>query len=240
MGGGGDPRPWLEEGAPSSELKVVLDSARLDDPSAAQLANVAAKLGPLLVAPAAATVPAVAGKTAAGAAVKSGLAVKVIASIGAAAVVGGAYQAGRVHQEKTVPPTVIEKRVEVPVPVPAPPVVVPQPEPVVEPEPAPVAPPLPPVVVKKPSAPSPQAEASLLESAMAALKSGAWARALALCERHAREAPDGVLVQEREVIAIEALVRLGRRGDAKARAEKFKAKFPTSTHLLKVEALIGE
>jgi hypothetical protein len=75
---------------------------------------------------------------------------------------------------------------------------------------------------------------------MTALKAGEWAKALALCDRHAREVgAKGLLVQEREVIAIEALVKLGRQGEAKARADKFKRAFPTSTHLLKVEALVG-
>lgn len=247
---GSDPKPWLEEGPPSPELRSLLESARADEPSAQQLASLAAKLSPLLVLPAVAVAPAAAagqagaaaGKaaTVAAAAAKTGLAVKVLVTVGAVAAVGSAFQAGRVYEDKVAPPKMIERPVVVVAPpAPAPePVVVPEPAPVVEPQPAP-APALKPQV--KPAAPKPEAEAAMLEQAMTSLKAGDAKKALALCERHARElGANGLLVQEREVIAIEALVRLGRGADAKARAEKFKKAFPTSTHLLKVESLIGE
>jgi hypothetical protein len=73
-------------------------------------------------------------------------------------------------------------------------------------------------------APSPPAvdslgeEAALLERARAAL--GATpAGALALTEEHASRFPSGKLAMERELVAIDALRRLGRTGEARARGE---------------------
>ena len=235
-----DPRPWLEEGGTSPELKSLLDSARADEPSKEQLGRIAARLGPLLVVPAAATVAggggagaaAGVGKATAGIALK----VKVLVAVGTVAAVGGSFQAGRVYEDKVAPPKVVEKIVvkEVPAPVPPPPAL----EPVVA-EPEPEAPAVPP---KKAIAPTkPVGESALLEQAMSALQAGDAAKALKLCDRHARElGANALLVQEREVIAIEALMKLDRKAEAKARAEKFRQAFPTSTHLLKVESLVAD
>jgi hypothetical protein len=63
------------------------------------------------------------------------------------------------------------------------------------------------------------------------------AEALGLIEDHPRLYPRGVLAQEREVIAIDALVRLGRRSEAAARAAAFRAAFPRSAHASRVTAL---
>jgi hypothetical protein len=61
-------------------------------------------------------------------------------------------------------------------------------------------------------------EASLLESARASL-ANAPARALELVERHAASFPNGKLAVERELVAVDALERLGRRSEARARGE---------------------
>jgi hypothetical protein len=53
-------------------------------------------------------------------------------------------------------------------------------------------------------------------------------RALALAEEGHARFPRGVFWQEREVAAINALVRLGRAGEAKARARAFVARHPES------------
>jgi hypothetical protein len=49
-----------------------------------------------------------------------------------------------------------------------------------------------------------------------------------------------MLAQEREVIAIEALVKSGRPADAKARAERFKKTWPGSSHTRRIETLVGQ
>jgi hypothetical protein len=77
-------------------------------------------------------------------------------------------------------------------------------------------------------------EADLLGDAQAAL-AGDPARALMLAEKHRHQFPHGVLVQEREVIAIAALSRLGRVSQAQARADAFFKAFPGSAYRSKVE-----
>jgi hypothetical protein len=55
-------------------------------------------------------------------------------------------------------------------------------------------------------------------------------RALALTREHERRFPEGMLVEEREVIAILAMARAGSTDDARTRLRRFKAEFPTSVH----------
>jgi hypothetical protein len=64
--------------------------------------------------------------------------------------------------------------------------------------------------------------------------------ALAQCDDAAKLFPNCTLAQEREVIAIDALTRLGRMPEAKARAQKFHADFPNSPAWPKVQHLIGK
>lgn len=64
-------------------------------------------------------------------------------------------------------------------------------------------------------------------------------KALALTAEHARRFPNGMLVQEREVLAIEALARLGRRDDARARATAFSASYPGSPYQSRVDDALG-
>jgi hypothetical protein len=82
----------------------------------------------------------------------------------------------------------------------------------------------------------PEAEVRLLEQAQDALRDRPR-QALSLCDDHARDFRGGMLVQEREVIAIEALVKLGRPAEARARAAAFKTRFPGSSHTRRIEAL---
>lgn len=74
-----------------------------------------------------------------------------------------------------------------------------------------------------------EGEASFLRRAKVALATDP-AHALRLTDEHPARYPRGVLLQEREIIAIEALIRLGRAGDARARAASFRARFPASAH----------
>jgi len=77
-------------------------------------------------------------------------------------------------------------------------------------------------------------EAALLERARRALGSDP-ALSLALVRRHRSEFPNGVLRQEREVIGIEALRRLGRADEASRKADEFQHAFPNSPHGRAVE-----
>ncbi|AUX46149.1 hypothetical protein SOCE26_076540 [Sorangium cellulosum] len=57
---------------------------------------------------------------------------------------------------------------------------------------------------------------------------------LSLLDEHRTEFPAGALAAEREVIAIDALLRRGSGGDARARAQDFLARFPSSPHAERV------
>ena len=85
----------------------------------------------------------------------------------------------------------------------------------------------------------PEEEVRLLERAQDALRASPD-DALRLTAEHARRFPNGTLAQEREVIAIDALVRAGHTAEAKARADKFAKTYPQSTHLRRVQLLVGE
>jgi hypothetical protein len=63
--------------------------------------------------------------------------------------------------------------------------------------------------------------------------------ALALTQEHARRFPFGTLLQEREVLAIEALARLGRTAEARRRLDAFRSRFPQSPHVARLTTLVG-
>lgn len=84
-----------------------------------------------------------------------------------------------------------------------------------------------------------QRERSVLDRARAALAAGEPARALAQVTRHAKQFPNGVLSEEREAIAINALVRLGSYDQASKRAANFRARYPQSLMLHSVNAAMA-
>jgi hypothetical protein len=65
------------------------------------------------------------------------------------------------------------------------------------------------------------------------------AAALILTDEDARRFPAGPLAPEGEVLAVEALVRLHRLGEAKARLAAFRVRYPQSPHLARLDALVG-
>ncbi len=85
---------------------------------------------------------------------------------------------------------------------------------------------------------SERAEVALLDRAQASLPTRP-ADTLATCDEHARRFATGTLAQEREVLAIDALLRIGRRDEAEARAARFRQAFPRSGHLRRIEALLA-
>ena len=82
-----------------------------------------------------------------------------------------------------------------------------------------------------------ESEVALLQRAQAALGASP-AQALAITDEHQRRFRGGILGQEREVIAINALVRLGRSGEARSRATRFLTSYPRSAHRPRLEALL--
>ena len=91
-----------------------------------------------------------------------------------------------------------------------------------------------------PSAPHPLvAERRLLDVARGALERGEPAVALDATTKHERLFRDGVLVQEREAMAIRALAMLGRLTEARARSARFRVRFPDSILWPAIESAVG-
>lgn len=96
------------------------------------------------------------------------------------------------------------------------------------------------------SAPSPKsesrselaAEQSLIDTARAALARGRGEDALHAADEHAQRFPRGSLAEERETLAIQALLLIGRRADAEARAQRFHRLYPESLYGSAVDALV--
>lgn len=81
-------------------------------------------------------------------------------------------------------------------------------------------------------------EAKLLERARALLESSPG-QALAVLTDHERTFPDGSLGPEREVLAVDALVRLGRLGEAERRGRALTARFPGSLYEERLKRILS-
>ena len=79
-------------------------------------------------------------------------------------------------------------------------------------------------------------ESRRLTEARDALRRGDASGALAQLAELQRAVPGGILGQEREALAIEALARSGRSSEAQARARAFLQAYPQSPHAARVEA----
>ncbi|HEX4621983.1 MAG TPA: hypothetical protein VH208_10495 [Myxococcaceae bacterium] len=221
------PRLLDEPGAPQA-LRSALRAGRDDLPSDDTLKKLAAGL----------VVTPLVGASAAKAAglVGKGISLKLASAVVVAAVAGGGAVVVIRSRAVTAPP-------EVPAPVvrvhraPA----EPPPEPPPEVEPPPPAPPLRGHRAVAPLPPVPATpqvnEVELVHQAQDMLGDNPRA-ALSLAEKHRQLFPDGTFAQEREVIAIDALVRLRRTTDAAERARRFEESFPGSAHLPRVHALV--
>lgn len=217
-----DPPRWSEGASPDAKLGALLQGAREDSATSAQLAELSRALGGKLGSSAAAG--------------KAALALKVGGGALVLAALGGAYLAIS-HEKAAVPAPSASAAPSSAAPIgstaqatePALPLAS-----SIGAEPAPAASTS--TAVEKSTATSSSApdEATLLERARAALDT-APAQALALTAEDARRFPRGVLAQEREVIAIAALRRLGRASEADKRAQHFEQAYPNSAHQQTVE-----
>ena len=81
-------------------------------------------------------------------------------------------------------------------------------------------------------------ERDLIERARMAIARGEGGAALEALDRHAKDFPRGRLVEEREALAVQALVHSGPAGAARARAIQFRTRFPTSVFLPAVIAAV--
>ncbi|MDF2696066.1 MAG: hypothetical protein K0S65_4449 [Labilithrix sp.] len=89
------------------------------------------------------------------------------------------------------------------------------------------------------SPPTSAGELELVQRAEAALASDPQ-RALALAKEHARVFPSGEFLQEREVIAVDALVRLGRKDESLRRGRALVQRFPQTPYAARVELAVGQ
>jgi hypothetical protein len=85
---------------------------------------------------------------------------------------------------------------------------------------------------------TPESELSLLKRAREASQANP-AQALIITSQHAKLYPGGALEQEREVIAIDALLRLGKQAEAAQRAKQFQERYPGSAHARRLDALFA-
>jgi hypothetical protein len=79
----------------------------------------------------------------------------------------------------------------------------------------------------------------MLDDARSSLATGEAAKALSRLEEHRRRFPHGQLGEEREALAIQTLVALGRHDEARARAARFRDSVPNSLFLPAVEASLA-
>ncbi len=89
-----------------------------------------------------------------------------------------------------------------------------------------------------PAAPGSPSEGALLLRARQQLVADP-ASALELTDEAGRRFPEGALAPEREVLAIEALARLGRLPGARARFAAFQTRYPQSPHLARLQSLLS-
>ncbi len=82
-------------------------------------------------------------------------------------------------------------------------------------------------------------ELEIIQSAQTALRSDPE-RALAATREHERLYPSGELLQEREVLAVEALSRLGRKEEALRRARSLVQRFARTPYASRLETAIGQ
>ena len=83
------------------------------------------------------------------------------------------------------------------------------------------------------------AEQKLLDAARNALTRGLAEAALGPIDRHARQYPKGILAEEREALAVNVLVTLGRHDEARDRGARFLRRYPDSLLRNSVEAAIA-
>jgi hypothetical protein len=228
-----DPPRLLDPGSGTpEELRALFAAGAEDFPSAAQLASLAGKLGPTLG-------PSAASGTSSG--VATGVKVGLVAL--AAAGITALVLSQRAPSEHGGPPSLTARAPESTTGAPS------NPSPPAPPSEQqagatpPLEPPAPSVASSRPAIAPPfrpaETEAEYLERARGSLGKSP-ALALALANQHRSRFPYGVLGQEREVIAIEALKRLGRGAEAERRASDFARRYPGSAYSKKLDAGSGK
>jgi len=232
-----DPPRLRALAAPASALATGLSAARAREPNDAQLraleAALTASLGAALTGAAVAAVEKAAAATGRPFASAAGSAAgfKLTAAFVALLAAGGA---AAYRQARRAPASMHARDVVVP--------------PAAQPAPAPVAsaPPAAAPALDHPQAldAAPRArhraipadQLALIARAQRTLSSDPGA-ALALVEDNRRALAQSAFAQEADVIAVAALVRLGRTDEARTRADRFVARFPDSVHAARMRRI---
>lgn len=243
-----EPKRWAELGSDAPDaVRTLLSRAREDLPSQAELRSlglIGGVIAPFdgggdLTGPASKAGPIAHGAAGSGASSSGSFAkLALLAKLGASGLVVAGGATWLLMREPAVDtPVVTTNTTETvaPAPVAAPEpnasVVAPLPEVSITPK---AEAPAPPRADTSARAGAPTSEAALLQRAQASLAKNP-ARALALAEQHAKQFPRGQLTQEREVIRIEALRRLGRDNQAEKVGRDFERQFPDSPHRRKLD-----
>ena len=229
-----EPIRWRDDPELDEALRETLEAGHHEKPSEAQLASLAARLGPLMGPGGGGSGGS--GGTGGAAATGGGVALK---SLGVLMVVAAAGIGGTLTMRESTPPPAPEVTPEAPAPEAPAPMPIPVGLDPPEASPPPVALPL----RSRPAAPpsfetDPAAELALIRHAQAALRSDP-AEALRTTVEHRRRFGDGTLAQEREVLAIDALTRLGRETNAGDRAARFHSRWPRSAHRRRIDVILG-
>lgn len=254
-----DPARLADDPSAPAPLAEALRAARGTAPDPDRLARLGVALGlplPTVVVPPPAVPPlppSAAVVASAGAAKLAITGIVAVGAVAAVAVVG--FGVGRAPSPSSAPPrpipAVVEKfeaRAPEPLEDTALPLLIDE---VAAPAPSPPSrrrhhtrpAPASPVADAPPEAPSDAAsrlreEAALVQRAERLLDADP-AAALRLTEERRRRFPTGALDQEAEVVAIDALLRLGRRADATTRARTFEAAHAGSLHARRIKRLMG-
>ena len=99
--------------------------------------------------------------------------------------------------------------------------------------------PVEPIVPIVPPASEADEELALLGKAQRALPKDPEL-ALSFVRDHERRYPDGLLGQEREAVAVSALWQVGRRDEARQRAERFAEEHPRSTYISRMRRILAQ
>ncbi|WP_437877938.1 hypothetical protein [Sorangium sp. So ce513] len=243
-----DPKRWIQDGgdAPQGARELLLAASRPRPMTSAEFARTAARVAPL-------------GTASAGAGATLPMWVKgLFVAVGVGLGGAGLYLALDDGQRAGAAAATPQRLTDLPLeellsrrgsaaPAPAPTIAAPEAAPA--PEPA-VAAPAPRRELPKntrPAAPAPAApidsdellrESRLIDRARAAATQDPGA-ALAAVQEHQREFPAGRLAEEREYVAIRALVRLGRVDEARARADAFLARYPSTSYADRVRRAVN-
>ena len=220
--------------AASDELRSLFREGAEDFPTDAQLSSLASKLGPVLDAP----------SPGAGAAANAGRTKVLVAALGGVGL--GVTVWMLLSSGPSSSPAPSSTVIQPPAPAVAPPSAGASFEPQALPS-APVSAPAvnadgtPSTARPAPAAPArpAESEAEFLERARGSLGQSP-SLALSLANQHRARYPSGVLAEEREVIAIEALKRLGRTAEAERRIEAFARRYPGSAYRKKLDSAAGK